>query len=134
MYGITAEDLHNEKQRLFKRRKRRRILIPCTIFLVIALCAAAFLHFFTLCTVYGDAMEPQIKSGSLAIVQRTADIREGDVILFTHASLPYVRNVASVSEAGLFVTAVRENALDSESEAMGLISADAVIGRLLFTF
>lgn len=133
MFSITKEDLTKEKQRLLRKRTRRRILIPCILILCIALCIFAFFRFFTLCTVYGDAMEPQIHSGSTAVVWKTDDIRPGDTVLFTHTSLPYVRYVDAVSEEGYYVTAMKENALDS-SNAMGIIAPDDIIGRILFSF
>lgn len=83
-----------------------RVAISLTIAVLLLL--NLFTYLLTVVNYYGEGMEPELHSGQVLVISRTAEVSEGDVIAFYYNNKVLVRRVVcsggkqiSIAEDGL---------------------------------
>lgn len=103
-----------------KRSENRKILLKnmFTIIIAVVLTASLLLNLFTfvmsVVKYYGTSMSPTLNDGQILIVNKMADIKEGDIIAFYYNNKVLVRRVIATGNSQVSIDVMGRVAVNGE--------------------
>ena len=143
----SIEILQEELNRL-NYRKRFNSILRSTIFTLVVVAAIAVLVaslWMPVLRIYGVSMAPTLSDGSIVITMKDSNFKPGEIVAFYYNNNILVKRVVAqsgdwvnidedgVPEGRIFVVGDnRAVSIDSRNKAVGCISEEQIVGKLVF--
>ena len=84
--------------------------------------------------VEGDSMLPTLESGDVVLLDKTGELKVGDLVLSDHpyrSSVRIIKRISEITPEGRFVLTGDNPAESSDSRTFGAVSIELMLGRVV---
>ena len=108
--------INNTKIKRHSSFKKYLLSVAVFFLIVLTILLNIFTHVFAVIQYFGNGMEPALRNGQTLILQRTENVKEGDIVAFYYNNQLLVRRI--ICEGGKQVSIAKDGSVEINNEPL----------------